>query len=90
MDLPEKPKGKLRTGFTTGTCATASSKAAILAIINQKTISDVDVLLPKQDKINIKINSCEFTNEDAKCSVIKDGVMILMLHMVLKFLFIFH
>ena len=73
MDAPEKPKGKLRTGFTTGTCATASSKAAILAIINQKTISDVDVLLPKQDKINIKINSCEFTNEDAKCSVIKDG-----------------
>ena len=73
MDAGKKPKGKLRTGFTTGTCATASSKAAILAIINQKTISDVDVLLPKQDKINIKINSCEFTNEDAKCSVIKDG-----------------
>jgi len=27
---------KLRKGFTTGTSATASSKAAILAIINQK------------------------------------------------------
>jgi len=30
------PKGKLRTGFTTGTCATAGSKAAVLAILNQK------------------------------------------------------
>ena len=73
MDKNEKPKGKLRTGFTTGTCATASSKAAALAIINQKTISTVDVLLPKRDRINIKINSCEFTKNNAKCSVIKDG-----------------
>ena len=73
MDKNEKPKGKLRTGFTTGTCATASSKAAALAIINQKTISNVDVLLPKRDRINIKINSCEFTKNNAKCSVIKDG-----------------
>ncbi len=73
MDKNEKPQGKLRTGFTTGTCATASSKAAALAIINQKTISTVDVLLPKRDRINIKINSCEFTKNNAKCSVIKDG-----------------
>ena len=73
MDKNEKPKGKLRTGFTTGTCATASSKAAALAIINQKTISNVDVLLPKRDRINIKINSCEFTKNNARCSVIKDG-----------------
>ena len=73
MDKNEKPQGKLLTGFTTGTCATASSKAAALAIINQKTISTVDVLLPKRDRINIKINSCEFTKNNAKCSVIKDG-----------------
>ena len=73
MDKNEKPQGKLRTGFTTGSCATASSKAAALAIINQKTISNVDVLLPKRDRINIKINSCEFTKNNAKCSVIKDG-----------------
>jgi len=73
VDKNEKPQGKLRTGFTTGTCATASSKAAALAIINQKTISSVDVLLPKRDRINIKINSCEFTKNNARCSVIKDG-----------------
>ncbi len=34
----EKPPGKLRTGFTTGTSATAASIAAILSIINQKKL----------------------------------------------------
>ena len=73
MDLEEKPKGKLRTGFTTGTSATAASMAAILSIINQKKIEFVDVLLPKKDYIKININSCEFDKSKARCSVIKDG-----------------
>ena len=73
MDISEKPKENLRTGFTTGTCATASSKAAIMAIVNQKSINKVDVLLPKRDMINIRIKSCEFSKNTATCSVIKDG-----------------
>ena len=73
MDAPEKSKGKLRTGFTTGTCATAASKAGILAIINQQSLNNVDVILPKRDKINIQINSCNFSEDNAQCSVIKDG-----------------
>ena len=73
MDAPEKSKGKLRTGFTTGTCATAASKAGILAIINQQSLNSVDVILPKRDKINIQINSCNFSKDNAQCSVIKDG-----------------
>jgi cobalt-precorrin-5B (C1)-methyltransferase len=73
VDLQEKPQGKLRTGFTTGTSATAASMAAILSIIDQKKIEFVDVLLPKKDKIKICINSCEFDKNKARCSVIKDG-----------------
>jgi cobalt-precorrin-5B (C1)-methyltransferase len=73
VDAPEKSKGKLRTGFTTGTCATAASKAGILAIINQQSLNSVDVILPKRDKINIQINSCNFSKYNAQCSVIKDG-----------------
>ena len=73
MDLTEEPNKKLRTGFTTGTCATASSKAALLAIIQQNKINTVDVLLPKRDRIKININTCKFSKENAKCSVIKDG-----------------
>ena len=47
MDIPEKPVGNLRTGFTTGTSAAAASVAAVLSIINQKKTESVDVLLPK-------------------------------------------
>jgi cobalt-precorrin-5B (C1)-methyltransferase len=73
VDQPEKPEGKLRTGFTTGTSATAASMAAILSIINQKKVEVVDVLLPKKSKIKININRCEFEKNKACCSVIKDG-----------------
>ena len=73
MNVQEKPPGKLRTGFTTGTSATAASVAAILSIIDQKKIESVDVILPKKDKIKININSCEFEKNKACCSVIKDG-----------------
>ena len=69
----EKPSGKLRTGFTTGTSATAASIAAILSIINQKKIETVDVLLPKKERIKIHINRNEFGKNKASCSVIKDG-----------------
>ena len=73
MESEAKLKDKLRTGFTTGTCATAGAKAGILAILNQKKIDVVDVTLPKKSKIQIKISSCQFDKYGARCSVIKDG-----------------
>ena len=73
MDVDTKNKTKLRTGFTTGSCATAASKACILAIQNQKIIENVDIILPKRSRLEIEIDSCEFTTNSAKCSVIKDG-----------------
>ncbi|RDJ32121.1 MAG: cobalt-precorrin-5B (C(1))-methyltransferase [Crenarchaeota archaeon] len=64
---------KLRTGFTTGTCSTAASMASVLSIIYQKKIDFVEVELPKGNSIRIKIHSCVFEKNSAKCSVIKDG-----------------
>jgi cobalt-precorrin-5B (C1)-methyltransferase len=71
--LEEVQKQKLRKGFTTGTCATASAKAAVLSIIKQQKVEGVDVTLPKGDSIKIKIENCEFSKNSARCSVIKDG-----------------
>jgi cobalt-precorrin-5B (C1)-methyltransferase len=73
VDVDSENKTKLRTGFTTGSCATAASKACILAIQNQKIIENVDIILPKRSRLEIEIDSCEFTTNSAKCSVIKDG-----------------
>ena len=69
----DEKKAKLKTGYTTGSCATAASKAALLSIINQKKIQNVDILLPKRSHIKIPIHLCEFESEKAKCTVIKDG-----------------
>ena len=69
----EEEKTKLKTGYTTGSSATAASKAALLSIINQKKIENVGILLPKRSYIQIPIHTCEFESEKAKCSVIKNG-----------------
>ncbi len=66
-------KEKLRTGYTTGTSATAAAKAALLSIINQTKIENVDVKLPKGSFIKIPIHLCQFDKNGSKCSVIKDG-----------------
>ncbi|MCY3854480.1 MAG: cobalt-precorrin-5B (C(1))-methyltransferase [Thaumarchaeota archaeon] len=64
---------KLKTGFTTGTCATAASKAAILSIMNQKKIDEIEVTLPNKKHVIMKINSCVFQTKHSRCSVIKYG-----------------
>jgi len=71
--VEEIKKENLRTGYTTGTSATAAAKAALLAIINQTKIENVDVKLPKGSFIKIPIHLCQFDKNGAKCSVIKDG-----------------
>ena len=56
-DVEEK-KTKLRTGYTTGSSATAAAKAALLSIINQEKTEGVDILLPKGTCIKIPVHSC--------------------------------
>jgi len=69
----EEEKVKLKTGYTTGSSATAAAKAALLSIINQQKIDSVKIRLPKRTYIEISIQSCEFESDKAKCSVIKNG-----------------
>ena len=66
-------KKKLRTGFTTGTSAAAAARACMISILTQSRIGAVDVPLPRGGSIRITIDSCEFGDSSAKCSVIKDG-----------------
>ncbi|HUU48234.1 MAG TPA: cobalt-precorrin-5B (C(1))-methyltransferase [Nitrosopumilaceae archaeon] len=74
MIIMEKiDRRNLKTGYTTGTSATAAAKAALLSIINQTKVENIDVKLPKGNFIKIQIHSCEFDKNKARCSVIKDG-----------------
>lgn len=63
---------KLRTGYTTGTCAAAGAKAALMLMGGTKT-STVEVLLPRGDYIKIPVQSCGLTSNGAACVIIKDG-----------------
>jgi cobalt-precorrin-5B (C1)-methyltransferase len=69
----ESPRQKLRTGFTTGTCATAAAKACLVSIIKNHKTDSIEVKLPKEKKILIPIANCDFGYDKSRCSVIKDG-----------------
>ncbi|WP_108805127.1 cobalt-precorrin-5B (C(1))-methyltransferase CbiD [Aquimarina sp. Aq107] len=73
MSLRKIPKGPLRDGFTTGTCATAAAKSGLKAIIHQKKNKTVNVYLPIDKILEIPIHHCEFTESTSNCSVIKDA-----------------
>jgi cobalt-precorrin-5B (C1)-methyltransferase len=45
-DLAERASNGLRRGFTTGTCATAATKAALHALLHQERLPQVPVSLP--------------------------------------------
>ena len=69
----EPAKRQLRTGFTTGTCAAAASKAGLLSVIRQERVGSVSVSLPKNVQVEIAIAKCRFSRDGAECAVIKDG-----------------
>ena len=73
MGLKAIPKGPLREGYTTGACATAATKAALLAIINQADTNNVKVHLPIGKIAEFEIHQCAFTEDTSTCSVIKDA-----------------
>ncbi len=70
----EKPKGrKLRTGYTTGACAAAASKAAAQALLNQKPVDAVTITLPKGQQVTFQLERCDLETDWAECSIIKDA-----------------
>jgi cobalt-precorrin-5B (C1)-methyltransferase len=66
-------KNNLRSGYTTGACAAAAAKAAVLAWLNQESVRDVRITLPGGSQVLFKINKCEFDRAAGSCSVIKDA-----------------
>lgn len=67
-------KSSLRTGFTTGTCAAATTKAALSMLINGKKLSNVSVSLPKGKQMTVNISWSKYDNDKSvTAAVIKDG-----------------
>ena len=73
-DLPDGKKKSLRTGYTTGTCAAAATKAALSTLVNGEKLAKVNVFLPKDKHIVIDIAWIRYENEKSvTAAVIKDG-----------------
>jgi cobalt-precorrin-5B (C1)-methyltransferase len=64
---------QLRCGYTTGTCATAATKAAVTVLLTGKSIGSVDVITPCGRRLFLKIREISEEDGSVTCSVMKDG-----------------
>jgi cobalt-precorrin-5B (C1)-methyltransferase len=73
----ERVKGqKLRTGWTTGTCAAAAAKAAACALVSREPQARVDVKLPgkgRERRVEFDVERCDLGASWAEAVVIKDA-----------------
>ncbi len=67
------PRGELRSGYTTGACATAAVRGAISALVYQKTFSEVTIRLPHGNDATFSLHANSFSETEGRASVIKDA-----------------
>jgi cobalt-precorrin-5B (C1)-methyltransferase len=75
-DLPRTAKVRpraLRTGWTTGTCASAAAKAAVTALRDQAGQGSVEVALPSGYRVRFPVDSCAYDPVQATAVVVKDA-----------------
>lgn len=66
-------RGRLRTGYTTGTCAAAAAKAATLLLLLGQKVREVEVTLPDGSRHRLPVHRLERKGDSATASVIKDA-----------------
>ncbi len=73
----QRVKGeKLRTGWTTGTCAAAAAKAAAKALISGEVQDEVEIRLPRKGeerRVEFEVERCEVGEGWAEAVVVKDA-----------------
>ncbi|SEK95770.1 cobalt-precorrin-5B (C(1))-methyltransferase [Streptacidiphilus jiangxiensis] len=76
-DLPRTMKvrqGPLRSGWTTGTCASAAARAAALMLVGGEPQQQVDVALPSGNRVGFAVERCELLRPGrAEAVVVKDA-----------------
>lgn len=67
----------LRTGYTTGSCATAAAMTGVRFLLHDEQPCEISIplpsLLPKADRLTIPIERIERENDAVRVTVIKDG-----------------
>jgi cobalt-precorrin-5B (C1)-methyltransferase len=71
--MNDKETKTLRHGYTTGSCAAAGAKAALLALLGQQKLTHIKIRIPIGEEVLFTLQSCEYTQESGKVTIIKDG-----------------
>lgn len=64
---------KLRSGFTTGTCAACAAKAAAVMLLQREAVECVQVMTPGGTRAELLLHDAERTERSAVCAVRKDA-----------------
>ncbi|HFL2579587.1 TPA: cobalt-precorrin-5B (C(1))-methyltransferase CbiD [Clostridioides difficile] len=64
---------KYRRGYTTGSCATGASKAAVYMLITKNRINTINIDTPKGIPLLLKVDNINISDTFVDCSIKKDG-----------------
>lgn len=69
----KKDPSQMRHGYTTGSCATAMTKAAIQAVVTGQVPDEVTIFLPVGQFATFKVETSEIQGDAIMCETIKDA-----------------
>lgn len=72
-EMLDVPEGPLRHGYTTGACATACAKGALIALIEQRMVLSTEILLPVGERVTFQLQDVMFDASSGSATTIKDG-----------------
>ena len=61
----------LKKGYTTGSCAAAAAKAAVMTLLNDEIVITTQITLPKGESISIDITDTQIDGGSVTCTVKK-------------------
>jgi len=71
-ETPEQP-APLRSGYTTGSCATATSLAAARLLLGGVVSEVAEIVLPKGQHVPMPLTFCRLTEDGAEAGTVKDA-----------------
>lgn len=69
----KKDPSQMRHGYTTGSCATATTKAALIALITGEAQEQATIHLPVGRDVTFTIEKCEIMENSVRAETIKDA-----------------
>jgi cobalt-precorrin-5B (C1)-methyltransferase len=73
IDLTIPASNGLTRGITTGSCAAAAAKTALLFLISKSQEKQIEIDLPSGEKLRVPVNFCRKTEQGAIAQVTKDA-----------------